>query len=67
MSKLPILINIITLVFCTNRILIEEEQIIVKLFGFVSNTVGKKGSLILDAEISDPSVFPQNYEKDILF
>ena len=53
----------------TNRILIEEEQITVriKLFSFVSNTVGKKGSLILDAEISDPSVFPQNYEKDILF
>ena len=67
MSKLPILINIIILVFCTNRILIEENvNATITLTSLVSDTIGKRGTLILAAELSD-SVFPLNYEKNILF
>ena len=67
MSKLPFLINIITLFFCTNRFLIEENvNATITLTSLVSDTIGKKGTLILAAELSD-SVFPLNYEKNILF
>lgn len=67
MSKLLIFINILALVFCSNRFLLEEDKakLNITLRHFNVDIIGKKGTLVLYAVI--PTIFPINYEKKILF
>ena len=60
MSKILILINIFTLIFCSNLSLRDEvtetQNIEINIYNFVdyNNEVGKKGTLVLEER------FPEN-------
>lgn len=73
MSKILILINIFTLIFCSNLSLRDEvtetQNIEINIYNFVdyNNEVGKKGTLVLEERFPDNSLDIIDTEKKNLF
>ena len=63
MANLLLLINILSIILCSNRFLIQEskENIIIQLLGINYTTMGRKGTLVI--AVYTKIGFPINYEK----
>ena len=67
MAKLLIIVNILVLAFCSNRLLLEESKtsLNITLRHFHDDIIGKRGTLVINAIV--PSEFPLSSEKKTLF
>ena len=63
MANLLLLINILSIILCSNRFLIQEskENIIIQLQRIHYTTMGRKGTLVM--AVNTEKGFPINYEK----